>query len=97
MAENNEFIREVNEDYRRDQVAEIWRRYSGVIIALAVLVVAGVAFLLETIGKQEVGVIVVGVLIFVTLSGVGVTALVMARARARWARAYRERHGWSPF
>lgn len=42
MAENNEFIREVNEDYRRDQVAEIWRRYSGVIIALAILVVAGV-------------------------------------------------------
>lgn len=43
MAENNEFIREVNEDYRRDQVAEIWRRYSGLIIAVAVLVVAGVA------------------------------------------------------
>ncbi|KQP61148.1 hypothetical protein ASG40_00055 [Methylobacterium sp. Leaf399] len=42
MAENNEFIREVNEDYRRDQVAEIWRRYSALIIALAVLVVAGV-------------------------------------------------------
>jgi hypothetical protein len=42
MAENNEFIREVNEDYRRDQVAEIWRRYSGVIIAVAILVVAGV-------------------------------------------------------
>ena len=42
MAENNEFIREVNEDYRRDQVAEIWRRYSGVIIALAILVVAAV-------------------------------------------------------
>lgn len=42
MAENNEFIREVNEDYRRDQVAEIWRRYSGVIIALAVLLVAGI-------------------------------------------------------
>lgn len=42
MAENNEFIREVNEDYRRDQVANIWRRYSGVIIALAILVVAGV-------------------------------------------------------
>ncbi|MBX9931461.1 MAG: tetratricopeptide repeat protein [Methylobacterium sp.] len=42
MAENNEFIREVNEDYRRDQVAEIWRRYSGVIIAIAVLVVAAV-------------------------------------------------------
>ena len=42
MAENNEFIREVNEDYRRDQVAEIWRRYSGVILAVAVLVVAGI-------------------------------------------------------
>ncbi len=42
MAENNEFIREVNEDYRRDQVAQIWRRYGGVILALAVLVVAGV-------------------------------------------------------
>ena len=40
MAENNEFIREVNEDYRRDQVADIWRRYSGVIIALAVLLLA---------------------------------------------------------
>ena len=42
MAENNEFIREVNEDYRRDKIAQIWRRYSGVIIALAILVVAGV-------------------------------------------------------
>lgn len=42
MAENNEFIREVNEEYRRDKVAEIWRRYSGVIIALAVLFVAGI-------------------------------------------------------
>lgn len=42
MAENNEFIREVNEDYRRDQVARIWKRYSGLIIAVAILVVAGV-------------------------------------------------------
>lgn len=42
MAENNEFIREVNEDYRRDQVAQIWKRYSGLIIAVAVLVVVGV-------------------------------------------------------
>jgi len=42
MAENNEFIREVNEEYRRDQVAEIWKRYSGVIIALVILVVAGI-------------------------------------------------------
>jgi hypothetical protein len=43
MAENNEFLREVDEDYRRDRILQIWKRYSGVIIALAVLVVAGVA------------------------------------------------------
>lgn len=43
MAENDEFIREVDEDYRRDKVLQIWRRYSGLIIALAVLLVAGVA------------------------------------------------------
>lgn len=43
MAENNEFIREVDDDYRRDKILQIWRRYSGVIIALAVLLVAGVA------------------------------------------------------
>lgn len=42
MAEHDEFFREVNEDYRRDKVAEIWKRYSGLIIALAVLLVAGV-------------------------------------------------------
>lgn len=43
MAENKEFIREVDEDYRRERILEIWRRYSSVIIAVAVLVVAGVA------------------------------------------------------
>ena len=43
MADNNEFFREVNEDYRRDQIAKVWTRYSGVIIAVAVLIVAGVA------------------------------------------------------
>ena len=42
MAENNEFIREVDEDYRRDQIAKIWKRYNGLIITLAVLFVAGV-------------------------------------------------------
>ena len=31
MAENNEFIREVNEDYRRDQVAPGGRVVSGLI------------------------------------------------------------------
>ncbi|MET0366877.1 MAG: tetratricopeptide repeat protein [Methylobacterium sp.] len=43
MAENNEFIREVDEEYRRERILTIWRRYSGVIIALAVLLVVGVA------------------------------------------------------
>ncbi|GEO97662.1 tetratricopeptide repeat protein [Methylobacterium haplocladii] len=42
MAENNEFFREVAEDYRRDQIAAIWKRYSGLIIAVAVLIAAGV-------------------------------------------------------
>ena len=42
MAENNEFIREVDEDYRRDQIANIWKRYNALIITLAVLLVAGV-------------------------------------------------------
>ncbi|HJE25411.1 MAG TPA: tetratricopeptide repeat protein [Methylorubrum populi] len=42
MAENNEFIREVDEDYRRDQIAQIWKRYNALIITLAILLVAGV-------------------------------------------------------
>lgn len=42
MAPNDEFIREVDEEYRRDQMAEIWKRYNGVIIGVAALVVASV-------------------------------------------------------
>lgn len=42
MVESNEFIREVDEEYRRDRIAEAWRRYNGVIVALAVLVIAAV-------------------------------------------------------
>lgn len=42
MAPNDEFIREVDEEYRRDQMAQIWKRYNGIIIAVVVLVVAGV-------------------------------------------------------
>lgn len=38
----DEFIREVNEEYRRDRAAEIWKRYSGVFIGIAVLVVLGI-------------------------------------------------------
>ena len=42
MAPNDEFIREVDEEYRRDQVAQIWKRYNGVIIGAAILLVAAV-------------------------------------------------------
>ena len=42
MAQNDEFIREVDEEYRRDQLAKIWERYSGLIIAVVVLVVGGI-------------------------------------------------------
>lgn len=42
MAQNDEFIREVDEEYRRDQLAKIWERYNGIIIAVVVLVVVGV-------------------------------------------------------
>jgi hypothetical protein len=42
MAPNDEFIREVDEEYRRDQIAQIWKRYNGLIIAVAILVVAAV-------------------------------------------------------
>ena len=42
MVESNEFIREVDEEYRRDRIAEVWRRYNGVIVGVAVLIVAAV-------------------------------------------------------
>lgn len=38
----NEFFREVDEEYRRDRIAQIWKRYSGVIVGLAILFVATV-------------------------------------------------------
>jgi hypothetical protein len=37
-----DFIREVDEEYRRDRVMEIWKRYSGVIVGLVILFVAAV-------------------------------------------------------
>ncbi|WP_445500559.1 tetratricopeptide repeat protein [Microvirga sp. G4-2] len=40
--QNDEFIREVDEEYRRDQLAKIWARYNGLIIAVVVLVVGGI-------------------------------------------------------
>ncbi len=43
MAQNDEFIREVDEEYRRDQIAQFWVRYNGVIIGVALLVVLAVA------------------------------------------------------
>ncbi|KLK94822.1 hypothetical protein AA309_01040 [Microvirga vignae] len=40
--QNDEFIREVDEEYRRDQLAKIWARYNGLIIAVVVLIVGGI-------------------------------------------------------
>jgi hypothetical protein len=41
MAPNDEFIREVDDEYRRDRVAQIWKRYNGLIIGgLLVMLVA---------------------------------------------------------
>lgn len=39
---SQEFLREVDEEYRRDRAAQIWKRWNGVIIGLAVLAVAAV-------------------------------------------------------
>lgn len=38
----DQFIREVDEEYRREQIAQIWRRFGGLIVAVAVLVLAGI-------------------------------------------------------
>jgi hypothetical protein len=38
----NEFVREVDEEYRRDRVAQFWQRWSGAIVGVLVLVVIGV-------------------------------------------------------
>jgi len=40
--QNDEFIREVDEEYRRDQMAKIWARYNGLIIGVVALIVVGV-------------------------------------------------------
>jgi hypothetical protein len=37
-----DFIREVDEEYRRDQIMQVWKRYSGVIVGLVILLVAAV-------------------------------------------------------
>jgi hypothetical protein len=37
-----DFIREVDEEYRRDRIMEIWKRYSALIVGVIILVVAAV-------------------------------------------------------
>lgn len=39
----SDFIREVDEEYRRDRAAKFWQKYQNIIIAVAVLVVAATA------------------------------------------------------
>ncbi len=43
MKSSEEFIREVDEELRRDQLAKLWRRYGALVVAFAVLVVAATA------------------------------------------------------
>ena len=38
-----DFIREVDEEYRRSQAEQVWKKYAPIIIALCVLLVLGVA------------------------------------------------------
>lgn len=40
---SEEFIREVDEDLRRDQLKKLWLRYGSLLVGLAVLLVAGTA------------------------------------------------------
>ena len=40
---SDEFIREVDEELRRDRVATLWRRYGAILVGVAVLIVAGTA------------------------------------------------------
>jgi hypothetical protein len=40
---SEEFIREVDEELRREQLSKLWRRYGGAVVGLAVLVVVGTA------------------------------------------------------
>ncbi|KAB0268226.1 tetratricopeptide repeat protein [Microvirga brassicacearum] len=42
MAPNDEFIREVDDEYRRDRIAQIWKRHNGLIIGLVLLGLAAV-------------------------------------------------------
>ncbi len=39
---NDEFFREVDEEYRRDKVAEIWKKHQNLIICVMALIVLGV-------------------------------------------------------
>ena len=40
---SEEFIREVDEELRRDRIAMLWRRYGSAVLAVAVLIVLGTA------------------------------------------------------
>ncbi|WP_349371695.1 tetratricopeptide repeat protein [Salinarimonas sp.] len=39
----DQFTREVDEEYRREQMAAMWKRYGGIVVAVVLVVVLGVA------------------------------------------------------
>ena len=47
---SEEFIREVDEELRRDRIAMLWRRYGSVVLAVAVLIV--LVQLVQSIGDR---------------------------------------------
>ncbi len=43
IVSNDEFLREVDEDYRRDRATALLRKYGGLLVAAGVILIAGVA------------------------------------------------------
>ncbi|MDO9398320.1 MAG: hypothetical protein Q7T71_17375 [Herbiconiux sp.] len=61
------------------------------------LLLAGVVFAAVLFATGSGGAVGLAALLLVIFGGLGVLLLVIAAARARWARAYRRVHGHSPF
>ncbi|MDF2444498.1 MAG: hypothetical protein JWR01_2701 [Subtercola sp.] len=61
------------------------------------LLLAGIVFAVFLFSRGAGGAVALGVLLFVIFGGFGIVLLVMASARSRWARAYRQVHGHPPF
>lgn len=61
------------------------------------LLLAGIVFALMLFARAAVGTTVLGVLLLAVFGGLGVLLLVMASARVKWVRSYRQAYGRPPF